>query len=56
MGLEQTAFSQYLGDFAFPRKTALVLGAEKEGIPAPLMAHLDECVEIPQVIRMLAQD
>ncbi|KAL8452718.1 hypothetical protein Emed_001282 [Eimeria media] len=48
VGLEQTAFSRALGDFSFPRKTALVLGAEKEGMPAPLMAHIDDCVEIPQ--------
>ncbi|KAL8425085.1 hypothetical protein Efla_001474 [Eimeria flavescens] len=48
VGLEQTAFSRPLGEFSFPRKTALVLGAEKEGMPAPLMAYIDECVEIPQ--------
>ncbi|KAL8274696.1 hypothetical protein Esti_001411 [Eimeria stiedai] len=51
VGLEQTAFSRVLGDFSFPRKTALVLGAEKEGLPAPLMAHIDDCVEIPQASR-----
>lgn len=49
IGLEQTASSRVLGEFPFPRKTALVLGAEKEGMPAPLMAHIDDCVEIPQV-------
>ncbi|OEH75435.1 RNA family protein [Cyclospora cayetanensis] len=49
VGLEQTASSHVLGEFAFPRKTALVLGAEKEGMPAPLMSHIDHCVEIPQL-------
>ncbi|XP_026189726.1 uncharacterized protein LOC34622728 [Cyclospora cayetanensis] len=54
VGLEQTASSHVLGEFAFPRKTALVLGAEKEGMPAPLMSHIDHCVEIPQVIKTVA--
>lgn len=48
VGLEQTASSRVLGSFSFPQKTALLLGAEKEGIPALFMAQLDVCVEIPQ--------
>ncbi|GAQ91336.1 hypothetical protein KFL_007680030 [Klebsormidium nitens] len=55
VGLEQTANSVPLHTHRFPRKTVLVLGREKEGIPADLIHHLDACVEIPQlgVIRSL---
>eukprot|EP00386_Alphamonas_edax_P016144 GDKI01049311.1.p1 GENE.GDKI01049311.1~~GDKI01049311.1.p1 ORF type:complete len:100 (+),score=26.85 GDKI01049311.1:214-513(+) len=55
IGVEQTASSTRLDCFKFPRKTVLLLGAEKEGIPAPLISLLDSCVEIPQagVIRSL---
>lgn len=35
-------------DFAFPRRTVLVLGREKEGIPADILALLHHTVEIPQ--------
>ncbi|TVU48714.1 hypothetical protein EJB05_08359 [Eragrostis curvula] len=55
IGLEQTANSKSLDQFAFPRKTVLVLGREKEGIPADIIHVLDACVEIPQlgVVRSL---
>lgn len=55
LGLEQTANSIPLDQYAFPRKTVLVLGREKEGIPAEIIHILDACVEIPQlgVIRSL---
>ncbi|KAL6648997.1 hypothetical protein ACP70R_013221 [Stipagrostis hirtigluma subsp. patula] len=55
VGLEQTAQSKSLEQFAFPRRTVLVLGREKEGIPAELIHVLDACVEIPQlgVVRSL---
>lgn len=36
-------------DFAWPEKTVLVLGREKEGIPAHLLARLQATVEIPQL-------
>ncbi|KAK3148659.1 hypothetical protein QOZ80_3BG0297780 [Eleusine coracana subsp. coracana] len=49
MGLEQTANSKPLDQFAFPSKTVLVLGREKEGIPADIIHALDACVEIPQL-------
>lgn len=50
VGLEQTDNSQRLdGNFHFPEKTVLLLGKEREGIPATLLAELDLCVEIPQV-------
>lgn len=35
--------------FRFPRKSAILLGDEKEGIPSDLFPVLDVCVEIPQV-------
>lgn len=56
MGLEQTAHSRPLGhQFEFPRRTVLVLGREKEGIPVDIIHVLDGCVEIPQlgVVRSL---
>lgn len=36
-------------DFSFPPKTVLVLGREREGIPAELLAALHATVEIPQL-------
>ncbi|XP_042173762.1 probable methyltransferase TARBP1 isoform X1 [Oncorhynchus tshawytscha] len=55
VGVEQTANSQSLKDYKFPVKTLLLLGNEREGIPANLLQLLDVCVEIPQqgVIRSL---
>lgn len=55
VGLEQTAESTRLPEFAFPKKTVLVLGAEKEGVPADVLALLHATVEIPQlgVVRSL---
>ncbi|XP_045474733.1 uncharacterized protein LOC123680729 [Harmonia axyridis] len=48
VGLEQTSESVKLHDFKFEKKTVILLGNEKEGIPAPLLPFLDTCVEIPQ--------
>uniref|UniRef100_A0A3Q1FCJ3 tRNA (guanosine(18)-2'-O)-methyltransferase TARBP1 n=1 Tax=Acanthochromis polyacanthus TaxID=80966 RepID=A0A3Q1FCJ3_9TELE len=55
VGVEQTANSHGLQDYQFPEKTLLLLGNEREGIPANLLQMLDVCVEIPQqgVIRSL---
>ncbi|KAF3772821.1 putative methyltransferase [Nymphaea thermarum] len=55
VGLEQTANSVPLDQYSFPRKTVLVLGREKEGIPVDIIHILDACVEIPQlgVVRSL---
>uniref|UniRef100_A0A3P8V522 tRNA (guanosine(18)-2'-O)-methyltransferase TARBP1 n=1 Tax=Cynoglossus semilaevis TaxID=244447 RepID=A0A3P8V522_CYNSE len=55
VGVEQTANSQSLDIYRFPEKTLLLLGNEREGIPANLLQLLDVCVEIPQqgVIRSL---
>ena len=47
IGLEQTSGSQSLYDYAFPRKTVLVLGNERTGITAEILALLDATVEIP---------
>ncbi|KAG5266487.1 hypothetical protein AALO_G00232640 [Alosa alosa] len=48
VGVEQTANSQSLQDYRFPEKSLLLLGNEREGIPANLLQLLDVCVEIPQ--------
>jgi tRNA guanosine-2'-O-methyltransferase len=50
VGIEQTDRSKMLGqdEWRFPKKTILVLGSEREGIPAPLLSEMDVCVEIPQ--------
>ena len=55
VGLEQTAESTQLQEYQFPKKTVLLLGAEKEGVPADLLQLLDATVEIPQlgVVRSL---
>ncbi|PNF35899.1 hypothetical protein B7P43_G08580 [Cryptotermes secundus] len=55
IGAEQTSNSTRLNDFKFTQKTLLLLGNEKEGIPADLLPFLDVCVEIPQegVVRSL---
>ncbi|XP_059657675.1 uncharacterized protein LOC132304137 isoform X2 [Cornus florida] len=55
LGLEQTANSIPLDQYSFPKKTVLVLGREKEGIPVELIHILDACIEIPQlgVVRSL---
>jgi tRNA G18 (ribose-2'-O)-methylase SpoU len=47
VGLEQTTHSQCLYDFAFPHQTALVIGAEREGLSAEALEKLDAVVEIP---------
>jgi tRNA G18 (ribose-2'-O)-methylase SpoU len=55
IGLEQTEDSIPLPQYTFDRKTILVLGAEKVGIPANILELLQDTVEIPQlgVIRSL---
>lgn len=50
MGLEQTNKSVVLDSkLQFPKRTLILLGREKEGIPGELLAELDVCVEIKQV-------
>lgn len=55
LGLEQTSDAALLPNFRFPKKTVLLLGREKEGIPPDLMLLLDQTLVIPQlgVIRSL---
>lgn len=55
IGAEQTANSVNLQDIVFPKKTILLLGNEKNGIPANLIPLMDMCVEIPQagIVRSL---
>ncbi|KPI90100.1 hypothetical protein ABL78_0745 [Leptomonas seymouri] len=48
VGIEQTANSVSMEAFSFPERCAVVLGAEGQGVPAPLIPLLDVCVEIPQ--------
>ncbi|XP_041988487.1 uncharacterized protein LOC121739931 [Aricia agestis] len=52
---EQTSSSKSLQTYKFPKKTLLLLGHEKEGVPCNLLPLMDSCVEIPQqgVIRSL---
>ena len=55
IGLEQTAESIALPEFSFAAKSVLLLGREREGIPADMLGILDYTLEIPQlgVIRSL---
>ncbi|GAM90647.1 hypothetical protein ANO11243_086920 [Dothideomycetidae sp. 11243] len=50
VGIEQTDRSFILGSEStkLPKKTILVLGAEKEGMPAEVLTECDMLVEIPQ--------
>ncbi len=47
VGLEQTTNSTDLHSFAFPRKTALVVGNERSGLTEEELKWLDHVVEIP---------
>jgi tRNA G18 (ribose-2'-O)-methylase SpoU len=47
-GLEQTTTSATLGDYQFPEKCVLLLGKERQGVPADLLQMLDVTIEIPQ--------
>lgn len=47
VGLEQTTNSTPLSDYAFPAKTALIIGAEREGLTEACLELLDAVVEIP---------
>ncbi|TKA51406.1 hypothetical protein B0A55_12981, partial [Friedmanniomyces simplex] len=50
VGIEQTDHSVLLGSeqCPLPKRTILVLGSEKEGIPAIVLSECDVLVEIPQ--------
>lgn len=49
VGAEQTAESVSIVDARMPMHAVLVLGNEKTGIPADLLALLDLTIEIPQM-------
>lgn len=55
VGAEQTAGSSPLNNTSFPEHTVLLLGNEREGVPANILPLLDQCVEVPQcgVVRSL---
>ncbi|OII74613.1 tRNA ribose methylase TRM3p [Cryptosporidium ubiquitum] len=54
-GLEQTSSSTNIKECIFPKKSVLILGKEKEGIPSDIVSIVDQCIEIPQygIIRSL---
>ncbi|QDV21742.1 TrmH family RNA methyltransferase [Aureliella helgolandensis] len=47
VGLEQTTNSQSLYEYQFAQRTALVIGAEREGLSQEILDCLDDVVEIP---------
>jgi tRNA G18 (ribose-2'-O)-methylase SpoU len=47
VGLEQATNSRSLHHYAFPRRTALVIGNERLGISEEELRYVDVCVEIP---------
>lgn len=47
VGLEQASHSVSLYTFRFQRRTALVIGNERQGLAGDVLAHLDHVVEIP---------
>lgn len=47
VGLEQATGAVSLPAFAFPRRTALVIGNERLGLLPDALELLDDCVEIP---------
>ncbi|XP_058121309.1 probable methyltransferase TARBP1 isoform X2 [Anopheles coustani] len=55
VGAEQTTGSKPIQQLEFPKKCILVLGHEKNGLPAEIIRHLDLIGEIPQfgVVRSL---
>jgi tRNA G18 (ribose-2'-O)-methylase SpoU len=47
VGLEQTTHSESLFAYSFPRRVALVVGAEREGLSQEELDLLDAVIEIP---------
>ena len=47
VGLEQAATSKSLHTYQFRRRTALIVGNERSGIPETALARVDDIVEIP---------
>lgn len=47
VGLEQTTNSVSIYDFSFPRRSAIIVGNERQGLTEDLLAMMDQVVEIP---------
>ena len=47
VGLEQTTGSESLFEFPFERRTALVVGNERQGLTEEELRYLDRVAEIP---------
>ncbi|MEO1912887.1 MAG: TrmH family RNA methyltransferase, partial [Myxococcales bacterium] len=47
VGLEQTTHSQNLHHYTFNERTVIVIGNERLGLQADVLAELDDVVEIP---------
>ena len=47
VGLEQTSNSKNIHQYKFQKRTVLVVGHERQGIPPDILQLLDEVVEIP---------
>ena len=47
VGLEQATASHDIHHYRFARRTALVLGSEREGVADEILTELDDVVEIP---------
>lgn len=47
VGLEQTTHSSCLYSYQFVKQTALVIGAEREGLSQEVLDRLDDVIEIP---------
>ena len=47
VGLEQASISKSLYNYAFQRRTALIMGNERKGIPEAVLRTVDDVVEIP---------
>jgi tRNA G18 (ribose-2'-O)-methylase SpoU len=47
VGLEQTTNSESLFEFKFQYRTALIIGAEREGLSQEILDKLDAVIEIP---------
>eukprot|EP01047_Picozoa_sp_COSAG01_P079381 COSAG01_NODE_15038_length_1381_cov_29.617785_2_plen_305_part_00 len=55
IAVEQTSSSVSLESFVWPKRSILLLGKEKEGVPVELLREATTCLEIPQfgVLRSL---
>ncbi len=56
VGLEQTTAAEPIFDFAFRRRTVLVVGNERSGVADDVLRLLDHAIEIPIYGRPLAHN